>query len=136
MNSSEVCSVCTGDNMPNCICGGTGTAFGETQGLREECFRLREEIEKYQRAIDKQKDRCKKLRTIASDLKDQLRVQYNAIGMTVNQILRFRQSVQDPDTWKNRGERQAYRDALEVMKMNGLIKAYSLDGIYMPTDEP
>ena len=40
---ANTCSVCGGypvSELP-CICGGTGTASGEIQGLRDECFRLR-----------------------------------------------------------------------------------------------
>ena len=46
-----------------------------------------------------------------------------------NDIRKFWVSVSDPDPWKNREMRQAYRDALECMKRHGLINDYSLDKI-------
>lgn len=46
----ELCSVCAGTGQPvsglPCICAGRGTALAETQGLREHCFDLEEELAK------------------------------------------------------------------------------------------
>lgn len=52
------CNVCCGMPLASgkpCICGGTGTEWAETQGLREYCFKLEDkigEIKDVQTALD------------------------------------------------------------------------------------
>jgi hypothetical protein len=51
------------------------------------------------------------------------------VRRAAEKIRLFWVSVQDPDPWKNMGARQAYRDALQMLKESGLINDYSLDKI-------
>jgi hypothetical protein len=48
--TSPMCGVCGGSGKPTsglpCICGGAGTEAAELHGLRVECFRLEDELER------------------------------------------------------------------------------------------
>lgn len=66
------CNVCCGMPLPSgkpCICGGTGTEWAETQGLRERCFELEDELANFEGARKALEDVPRNLKTIAEQIR-------------------------------------------------------------------
>lgn len=118
----EVCSVCTGDNMPNCICGGTGTADGELHGLRVECFRLRGLLEQDDGATEWTTEYAHK---VAEDA-------------TLHQIdnvmqMEFKTAYVDGTRWiyADSAAAEIYRKELRYLDLRGLLEYYPTDSKLM-----